>query len=41
VIGLGVVALLYSVVWTWLTTDVRRTTVLEGCGPAPDLVPEG
>jgi MFS family permease len=41
VIGLGVVALLYSIAWTWLTTDVRRATVLEGCGPAPELIPEG
>jgi MFS family permease len=31
-IGLGLVAIGYAAVWTWLTTDVRRATLLEGCG---------
>lgn len=33
--GLGVVAFAYAVVWTWLTTDVRRATLLQGCGSPP------
>jgi MFS family permease len=34
---LGGVAVLWAGTWTWLTTDVRRATMLEGCGPAPEL----
>ena len=34
--GLGLIGLAYAGVWTWLTTDVRRATMLEGCGPASD-----
>jgi MFS family permease len=34
-IGLGVVAIAYAGVWAWLTTDVRRATMLEGCGEPP------
>lgn len=37
---LGGVAVLWAAIWTWLTTDVRRATMLEGCGPAPELVAE-
>jgi MFS family permease len=33
--GLGLVGLAYAGVWTWLTTDLRRATMLEGCGDAP------
>jgi MFS family permease len=33
--GLGLIGLAYAGVWTWLTTDVRRATMLEGCGEAP------
>jgi MFS family permease len=33
---LGLVGLVYAGVWTWLTTDLRRATMLEGCGDAPD-----
>ena len=33
--GLGAVAIAYAGVWTWLTTDVRRATMLDGCGPPP------
>jgi MFS family permease len=36
-IALGLVAIAWSVTWTWLTTDVRRATMIEGCGPAPEL----
>lgn len=39
VIVLGGIAVAWAIVWTWLTTDVRRATMLEGCGPAPELVP--
>jgi MFS family permease len=34
---LGAVAVAWAGVWTWLTTDVRRATMIEGCGPAPEL----
>jgi MFS family permease len=40
--GLGLVALAWAGVWTWLTTDVRRATMIDGCGraPEPEAVPE-
>ena len=31
-LGMGSVALIWSAVWSWFTTDVRRATMLEGCG---------
>jgi MFS family permease len=34
---LGLVAIAWAGTWTWLTTDVRRATMIDGCGPAPDL----
>jgi MFS family permease len=38
-LAMGGLALVWAVVWTWLTTDVRRATLLEGCGgPEPDGV---
>jgi MFS family permease len=37
VILLGGVAVIWAAVWTWLTTDVRRATLIDGCGPADDL----
>ena len=37
VIVLGGIAVAWALVWTVLTTDVRRSTMLEGCGPAPEL----
>jgi MFS family permease len=40
-IGLGVVAIAYAGVWTWLTTDVRRATMLEGCREASGLPSPG
>jgi len=36
VVVLGAVAVSWAGMWTWLTTDVRRATMLEGCGPAPE-----
>jgi len=36
VVVLGGVAVLWAGLWTWLTTDVRRATLIEGCGPADD-----
>ena len=33
---LGVIGIAYAVVWTWLTTDVRRATMLDGCGGPPE-----
>jgi hypothetical protein len=36
---MGAVAFVWAVVWTLLTGDVRRATMLEGCGPAPELEP--
>lgn len=38
---MGSLALGWAVVWTWLTTDVRRATMLEGCGPAPEAILAG
>ncbi|HSF02724.1 MAG TPA: MFS transporter, partial [Solirubrobacterales bacterium] len=35
-IVMGSVALVWALAWTWLTSDVRRATMLEGCGPAPE-----
>jgi MFS family permease len=35
-IGLGAIAVAYAGVWTWLTTDVRRATMLDGCGATPE-----
>jgi MFS family permease len=32
--GMGAVAIGWAVVWSLLTTDVRRATLLEGCGTA-------
>jgi MFS family permease len=37
VVVLGAVAVAWAGVWAWLTTDVRRATMIEGCGPAPEL----
>jgi MFS family permease len=34
---MGGVALVWTLTWSWLTTDVRRTTLREGCGPASEL----
>jgi hypothetical protein len=34
-VGLGVVGVVWAAIWTWLTTDVRRATMLEGCGGPP------
>lgn len=39
-VGLGVVAIAYAGVWAWLTTDVRRATMLEGCGEPPGFARE-
>ena len=36
-IVMGGVALAWALAWSWLTSDVRRATMLEGCGPAPEL----
>lgn len=35
---MGGIALTWALVWSWLTSDVRRATMLEGCGPVPDSV---
>jgi MFS family permease len=37
---LGGVAVLWAAIWTWLTTDVRRATMRDGAGPAPELAAE-
>jgi len=34
-IAFGVVAIVWAAVWTLATTDVRRATMLEGCGGPP------
>jgi MFS family permease len=33
-IAMGSIAVVWALVWSWLTTDVRRATMLEGCGPS-------
>jgi MFS family permease len=38
-LAMGAIAFGWAVVWTLLTGDVRRATMLEGCGPAPELEP--
>ncbi|HJU57646.1 MAG TPA: MFS transporter [Actinomycetota bacterium] len=37
-IVMGSLALGWALVWTWFTTNVRRATMLEGCGPPPEAV---
>jgi MFS family permease len=37
--AMGAIAFGWAVVWTLLTGDVRRATMLEGCGPRPELEP--
>lgn len=34
-IVMGGVALVWAAVWLWLTTDVRRATMMDGCGGPP------
>ena len=34
-LGMGGVAVVWAVAWSWFTSDVRRATMLEGCGDAP------
>jgi hypothetical protein len=34
-IALGLIGTAFAVVWTIFTTDVRRATMLEGCGGPP------
>ena len=34
---MGGIAVIWALAWSWLTSDVRRATMLEGCGPAPEL----
>ena len=38
---LGGIAILWAGLWFWLTTDVRRATLAEGCKPAPAEVLAG
>jgi MFS family permease len=40
--GMGALAIIWAISWSLLTSDVRRATMLEGCGeapPEPDLEP--
>jgi MFS family permease len=37
--AMGAIAFGWAIVWTLLTGDVRRATMLEGCGPAPEFEP--
>jgi MFS family permease len=36
-LAMGSVALGWALVWTWLTTDVRRATLVEGTSAGPDV----
>jgi MFS family permease len=36
-VALGLVAVAWAATWMWLTTDVRRATMIQGCGPAAEL----
>jgi hypothetical protein len=41
---MGGVAVVWALVWMWLTTDVRRATMIDGCGgPPPEAyeLPDG
>jgi MFS family permease len=38
---MGAIAIAWAGVWAWLTTDLRRATMLDGCGPAPELEATG
>jgi MFS family permease len=35
-LGMGALAIVWAAAWSWLTTDVRRATMLEGCGEATE-----
>ncbi|MBI3648509.1 MAG: MFS transporter [Actinobacteria bacterium] len=35
-VGMGGVAVVWAATWSWLTTGVRRATMLEGCGGPPE-----
>ena len=34
-VAMGAVAVVWAAVWMWLTTDVRRATLMDGCGGPP------
>lgn len=34
-VAMGGIAVVWAAAWMWLTTDVRRATMLEGCGGPP------
>ncbi|MGE5459227.1 MAG: MFS transporter [Solirubrobacterales bacterium] len=34
---MGCVALVWALIWSWLTGDVRRATMIDGCGEPPGL----
>jgi MFS family permease len=34
-IAMGAVAVVWAATWMWLTTDVRRATLMDGCGGPP------
>ncbi len=38
---MGGVAVVWALVWMWLTTDVRRATLIDGCGGPPSEAYEG
>jgi len=38
---MGGVAVAWAAVWMWLTTDVRRATMMDGCGGPPPEALEG
>jgi hypothetical protein len=33
---MGLIAVVWAACWSGLTTDVRRATMLDGCGDAPE-----
>jgi MFS family permease len=35
-VGMGLIAVVWAACWSGLTTDVRRATMLDGCGDAPE-----
>jgi MFS family permease len=39
--GMGALAITWAIAWSLLTSDVRRATMLEGCGEAPPEPDEG
>jgi MFS family permease len=38
-LGMGGVAIVWAIAWSWFTSDVRRATMLDGCGQIAGVTP--